>query len=269
LAPECGVQTSQIVWRFTHRVVGGLKVGHTTIRNLFVLGAMAALVLPGCIAQGKYYELEDELVTTQEELAYTQEQLAEAEGLLQGAEGQQQDLANAEARALAAEEEAVAMRDQMASMRGESALLSGKGVEIIYNEETGEAGYRAEGDVVFVSGSDALTKEGKAALDLVVPRLIDIGKPIRVEGHTDSDPVKKSKARYPRGNIQLGAQRAMSVRAYLIEKGLGEDMVSIASYGAHRPVLSGTSADAKRANRRVEIMVGRERSSGSGSVAQN
>ncbi|RKY22255.1 MAG: hypothetical protein DRQ55_01615 [Planctomycetota bacterium] len=227
----------------------------SSYRSIALLVLAASFVLPGCVAATKYNQLNDELGQAQDDLAYAEQQLRDAEQLLQDASIDDDALAIATARA---DDEALrrkAAEDQLAGMQGKESVLGRAGIDVFYDEKTGEAGFRAESDVFFSSGGDELTKSGKSSLDLIVDQLKTFAGPIRVDGHTDSDPVVKTKAKYPYGNIQLGAQRAISVREYLIEKGIEERRIWIASHGPFKPLDVGTSTEAKKRNRRVEIMI--------------
>ena len=73
------------------------------------------------------------------------------------------------------------------------------------------------------------------------------GKQIRVEGHTDSDPIKVSRWK---SNQELSVARADAVKKYLVSKGVDANEVSVAGFGSDRP----KSSD-KAQNRRVEIVV--------------
>ena len=69
---------------------------------------------------------------------------------------------------------------------------------------------------------------------------------IRIEGHTDSDPIRKSGHK---SNYHLGFERAFAVREYLVSKGVGAERVSLSSYGPSQPRQS------KASSRRVQIVV--------------
>ncbi|GDY01050.1 hypothetical protein LBMAG49_03790 [Planctomycetota bacterium] len=70
-----------------------------------------------------------------------------------------------------------------------------------------------------------------------------------IEGHTDSDPIVKSKDKYD-DNRDLSAKRANSVARYLIEQGVPENRVIIVGYGQFDP----KDTKSKQSNRRVEIV---------------
>lgn len=107
--------------------------------------------------------------------------------------------------------------------------------------------------VTFASGSTRLSAEGTAILQRLAKVLhAQYGdKKIYVEGHTDSDPIRKTRAKY-RSNRHLSAERADAVASFLTKKGgLPESRVVIVGFGPYDPV---SKAD-KAQNRRVEIVV--------------
>ena len=75
---------------------------------------------------------------------------------------------------------------------------------------------------------------------------------VRVEGHTDTDPIKKSGWR---NNEELSKARAKMVRQYLVTAGLREDYMRVKGWGSARPVASNKSKSGKAKNRRVEIIL--------------
>lgn len=78
---------------------------------------------------------------------------------------------------------------------------------------------------------------------------------IRVEGHTDDRPIEGGAFR---SNMELSAARAASVFSYLAEQNVDSRRMSIAAYGALRPLerRGDESLEEWRArNRRVEIAV--------------
>lgn len=124
-----------------------------------------------------------------------------------------------------------------------------------------EGGYvlMVQDKILFDSGSSELNAAGREAL---MKLAADIqSKPhgrIWVRGHTDSDPVSKpaTKERFPLGNLQLSAMRAVEVAAQLTSAGkLDARGVAVMGFGQFDPIRPNTSADNKRLNRRVEIFV--------------
>jgi OOP family OmpA-OmpF porin len=73
-------------------------------------------------------------------------------------------------------------------------------------------------------------------------------KRVRVEGHTDDTGPRDV-------NVRLSKERAESVRQYLVKKGVRPNRLSSEGYGPDKPVVEGTSDDARAKNRRVEFIV--------------
>jgi outer membrane protein OmpA-like peptidoglycan-associated protein len=104
------------------------------------------------------------------------------------------------------------------------------------------------GDVAFLSGSATLTPAAKKELDTFAAKLKKTyaGRSIRVEGHTDSKPITKSKWS---SNEALSQARAEAVRSYLVSKGVSSSRIEAIGYGAAKP--KSTPA----ASRRVDVVV--------------
>jgi chemotaxis protein MotB len=123
-----------------------------------------------------------------------------------------------------------------------------------------EGGYvlMVQDKILFSSGSADLSSEGQTTVrDLAREIQAQPHGRLWVRGHTDSDRVvtPETKARFPRGNLQLSTARAIEVAALLIQNGVTEKDVAIAGFGPNEPVAPNDSADNKRTNRRVEIFV--------------
>ena len=79
------------------------------------------------------------------------------------------------------------------------------------------------------------------------------GKVIRVEGHTDNDPIRKSGYK---SNLELSNHRAETVWHYLVERcGINPRNVYTAGFAEYRPIASNKTASGKQQNRRVELVV--------------
>ena len=109
-------------------------------------------------------------------------------------------------------------------------------------------------DVNFRSGQADLSKAAEGALKRVANVLQTSGgvNRIRIEGHTDSDPIRRSGWS---SNEELSRARAERVQAFLLNQGVSADMLQVAGYGAERPVAPNSTGEGKAANRRVEIIV--------------
>lgn len=123
----------------------------------------------------------------------------------------------------------------------------------------GNAGYKITiiGDVLFDSGKADVREEGKRVLDSLIDDLKKNTGTIRIDGHTDDVRIAKAetKAQFPKGNWQLGSERALNVLLYLKDKGVREERMSYLSWGEFSPRADNKTAEGRRQNRRVEIMV--------------
>jgi chemotaxis protein MotB len=111
------------------------------------------------------------------------------------------------------------------------------------------------GTITFASGSAKLTSRGEGILRRIVDEIRSRhrDRTISVEGHTDNDPIRKSKFET---NWRLSVERAMAVRDYLEQSaGVDPDRFRVVGYGPFRPVASNNSSDGKEKNRRVEIVI--------------
>ena len=108
--------------------------------------------------------------------------------------------------------------------------------------------------VTFDSGSTELKDSSHRVLKGVASALKGqyAGRRFYIEGHTDDDPIQKTKDRY-RSNRHLSVERADAVARYLISQGVPESKIVIVGFGQFDP---STSAKNKAQNRRVEIVIG-------------
>lgn len=124
-----------------------------------------------------------------------------------------------------------------------------------------EGGYvvMIQDKLLFESGKAELGSSGIAALQEIAAQIKATPRSrVFVRGHTDSDPVKKpeTRQRFPLGNIELSAARALAVAGLLMksEPSLEAD-ITVMGFGQHDPLKKNDSAANKRLNRRVEIFV--------------
>lgn len=107
-------------------------------------------------------------------------------------------------------------------------------------------------ELVFRPGSTELSDTGRALLDALVPVISSLPAPVDVAGYADAvddapDP------------LQVSAQRAMSVLTFLRQAGIPAKRMLVSAYGATRPDAIGESPEARRLNRRVEILLKTQR----------
>jgi len=108
-------------------------------------------------------------------------------------------------------------------------------------------------DILFASGSADLGADGRRTLAEVAGVLGEFqDRRFQVEGHTDDRPI--STAQFP-SNWELSAARALSVVKLLVAQGVSPENLSGAGYGEYHPVAVNETAEGRRLNRRIEIVM--------------
>ncbi|MGE5575856.1 MAG: flagellar motor protein MotB [Syntrophothermus sp.] len=107
--------------------------------------------------------------------------------------------------------------------------------------------------ILFESGRAELLPPAQKILDKLAVILLKMPNHVRVEGHTDNQPIRT--LRYP-SNWQLSTDRATNVIMYWLEKyNFPPQRLSAAGYGEYRPVDTNANAQGRARNRRVDIVV--------------
>ena len=111
-------------------------------------------------------------------------------------------------------------------------------------------------EILFASGKATMKNSTSAELDNIYRVLRErySGKQVDVVGHTDTDPIVKTKDLY-KDNWDLSAERALTVLRYLVNKGVAPEKIRGVACGQSYPVVSNSTAAGKAKNRRVEIVV--------------
>lgn len=110
--------------------------------------------------------------------------------------------------------------------------------------------------ILFDVGKAGLKADSKRHLDKIAAVLAKdfAGHVVRVEGHTDNQPIVKTKNLW-QDNWDLSCNRAMSVVRYLTTKGISPKNVYAAGFGFYKPVASNDTVAGRAKNRRVAIVV--------------
>jgi len=119
-----------------------------------------------------------------------------------------------------------------------------------------------QSEVLFASGSAELGEPGKRQLAQLADTLLKIAKKIpkdlpwilRVDGHTDRAPISTSEFA---SNWELSTARAISVVKFLIEQGIPPEHLAATGFGEYQPLDPGSSEEAFRRNRRIELKLDR------------
>lgn len=197
-------------------------------------------------AKQDYQDKQTQVVKkTQATLVKTRLQLAEAQ---QGQAHDKEQLdvehaarIDADTKAAASENRALASEQKATEANDALAKLAAK------DEERGRV-ITLSGGVLFRTNDATLLPGAETRLDEVAVALIANGKPVSIEGYTDS---KGSRSR----NLDLSQRRAESVRSYLISRGFPANQVVAKGMGPDRPIADNSSAEGRANNRRVEIVV--------------
>jgi peptidoglycan-associated lipoprotein len=98
----------------------------------------------------------------------------------------------------------------------------------------------------FAYNAALLDPEARAALDDLALCLKEGTARILIEGHCDERGSEE-------WNLQLGEERARSVKKYLAAKGVDDARIELLSKGETEPLDSGSSEEAWSRNRRAEF----------------
>jgi chemotaxis protein MotB len=204
-----------------------------------------ASFLASCVSSQQYREL---LADKEAENRALREERSGLKGELQDMNYQKQSLETA-----LAEANAKLLAEPHKSAEQSYPELDQAGVQ--YGTRDGNLVLTIPTEISFPSGKAELSKTGRSALAAVAKTLSSqyATSEYWIEGHTDSDPIKKSKFA---SNRDLSLARAMAVLHYLVEEsGVPDGQCVVAGWGEYRPVASNDSGANKAKNRRVEITV--------------
>jgi chemotaxis protein MotB len=160
------------------------------------------------------------------------------------------------------------LQRQIEELRKTPAQATGfEGMDVAFDAAAGTITVTLPNTILFDSGKATLKSTTNRELDQILSVLKQkyASKDVDVVGHTDTDPIRKSPWK---DNLELSAQRALSVARYLTGHGIPDKQVRAAGCGAARPIASNGTAEGKARNRRVEIIVNlRQRSASTASAA--
>lgn len=110
--------------------------------------------------------------------------------------------------------------------------------------------------ILFDSGLAVVKQNGENALKKVAVFLAENPSiSVRIDGHTDTDPIVKTKQFWD-SNHHLSAARSLSVFHFLTKKeGVVEKRIHVAGFGPNRPISTNSTTVGKKENRRVEFLI--------------
>ena len=109
----------------------------------------------------------------------------------------------------------------------------------------------------FDSGSAEMKPEAKPTIDRIASILAIRNCKLRIEGHTDNVPIHTAQMA---SNWELSTARATElVRILIQDHGFAPERLSASGYAAYHPVASNLTPQGRSQNRRVDIVILRER----------
>lgn len=126
-------------------------------------------------------------------------------------------------------------------------------IRVDYGVEDPVSVLDAEGEyttrsIYFDYNSADLRPESTPELERVRAMIEQYGKPLVIEGHTDSTGPDDY-------NMQLSQRRAEAVKAYLVSHGVDPALIQAVGKGETEPIADNGTDDGRQANRRVRIVV--------------
>ncbi len=110
--------------------------------------------------------------------------------------------------------------------------------------------------ILFDSGDAEPSLQAESIFSDVAKILKDFDNPVQVEGFTDNVPIRN--LQFP-SNWELSAARAAAVVKLLQQGQVNPDRLSAVGYGEHQPLADNATEEGRAVNRRVALMIARER----------
>ena len=207
-------------------------------KTLLLFATAAMMLLPSCTA--RYQDM----------LREKDSRIRELNGEVARLRGENDDLQRRLASAPTVQPTPASAKREDSELKD---LQKDVGPDAYVDRRRGRISIGVQDKVTFDSGSTTLKDTSHSVLRNVANVLKDkfSGHRFYIEGHTDTDPIVKTKNLY-RSNRHLSLERADSVAAYLIKQGVPESSIVVVGYGQFDP----RDPKTKAANRRVEIVVG-------------
>ena len=138
-----------------------------------------------------------------------------------------------------------------------NALLGYENNGLTVYQKEGRVYVSMEERLLFASGSTTIEKNGEKALKELA-RVLASNKDINVmvEGHTDNVPISGTLPSGAKDNWELSVLRATSVvKIILSDKGIDPTRLTASGRGPYYPVDTASTAEARKKNRRTEIVL--------------
>lgn len=118
------------------------------------------------------------------------------------------------------------------------------------------------GDMLFDAGSARISLAGQAALERMIPLLMNIRYPATICGHSspgysEGARTNLSVERLADSSWALSMERGQAVCRYFSGRGVDEKLLNVESFGSYKPQYDNDSPEGRRRNRRVDIVLDR------------
>ena len=115
-------------------------------------------------------------------------------------------------------------------------------------------------DMLFAPASASINEAGRAALDRLVPVLMNARYPVVIAGHgapgySEGVGTSLSSERLADSSWALSLDRSLAVYRHFTERGVDKNILRLESFGSHRPEYDNATPDGRRKNRRVDIVL--------------
>ena len=141
---------------------------------------------------------------------------------------------------------------ELTTLKGEVTKAALDNVVDVHIDERGLVVSVSTDNVLFASGSGALTPAGAQIIGSVAPDIAALGNKIIVEGYTDNRPLHRTGY----DNWDLSVDRAVSVLKVLRDGfNVAPARLAATGYGDQQPIATGNDAASLAKNRRVEIVL--------------
>jgi len=156
-------------------------------------------------------------------------------------------------KAMAKEE--MAKKEEMVKKMDEAIMAKAPDLKDMIEIEPGkhQMVIRLMGETAFDSGNARVKPEALPLLKKIAAILKGTSGEIVIAGHTDNVPVSGGKFR---SNLQLSIERATRVTELLLaQEPIAPERISAVGFGKFRPLESNDTAEGRKRNRRVEIII--------------
>ncbi|WP_456402273.1 OmpA/MotB family protein [Persephonella sp.] len=128
-------------------------------------------------------------------------------------------------------------------------MLEKAGIDAEVEKHGTQVRFRLLTDRMFPPGSSTPYREVVPLILEVCKRLKETEFPVTIEGHTDNTPM------VGKSNLELSAERALSVLKIFESCGYPDNLLSARGYGEYRPIAPNDTPENRSKNRRIEFVI--------------